>query len=41
MMEYGDLYVGDSSNMPEGTVVMVGPGGGGPGGAPDGGPGGQ
>lgn len=41
MMENGDLYVGDGSNMPEGTVVMGGPGGGGPGGAPDGGPGGQ
>lgn len=28
MMENGDLYVGDASNMPEGTVVMGGPGGG-------------
>lgn len=28
MMENGDLYVGDGSNMPEGTVVMGGPGGG-------------
>ena len=27
MMENGDLYVGDGSNMPEGTVVMGGPGG--------------
>ena len=35
MMENGDLYVGDGSNMPEGTVVMGGPGGG------PGGPGGQ
>ena len=35
MMENGDLYVGDASNMPEGTVVMGGPGGG------PGGPGGQ
>lgn len=26
MMENGDLYVGDGSNMPEGTVVMGGPG---------------
>ena len=25
MMENGDLYVGDGSNMPEGTVVMGGP----------------
>jgi len=35
MMENGDLYVGDGSNMPEGAVVMGGPGGG------PGGPGGQ
>ena len=35
MMENGDLYVGDASNMPEGTVVMGGPDGG------PGGPGGQ
>ena len=35
VMENGDLYVGDGSNMPEGAVVMGGPGGG------PGGPGGQ
>ena len=43
MMENGDIYVGDPSNMPEGTVVVGGgdaPAGG-PGGGPDGGPGGQ
>ena len=34
VMENGDLYVGDPSNMPEGTVVMGG------GDAPAGGPGG-
>lgn len=42
MMENGDIYVGDPSDMPEGTVVMGGgdaPAGG-PGGGP-GGPGGQ
>lgn len=37
-MENGDLYVGDPSNMPEGTVVMGG--GDAPAGGPDGGPGG-
>ena len=36
--ENGDLYVGDPSNMPEGTVVMGG--GDAPAGGPDGGPGG-
>ena len=46
MMENGDLYVGDGSNMPASVTVARtddagGPGGGGPGGAPDGGPGGQ
>lgn len=35
VMENGDLYVGDGSNMPEGAVVVGGPGGG------PGGPGGQ
>lgn len=43
VMENGDLYVGDPSNMPEGTVVMGGgdaPAGG-PGGGGPGGPGGQ
>ena len=35
VMENGDLYVGDGNNMPEGAVVMGGPGGG------PGGPGGQ
>ena len=43
MMENGDLYVGDPSNMPEGTVIMGGgdaPAGG-PGGGGPGGPGGQ
>ena len=35
-MENGDLYVGDPSNMPEGTVIM----GDGDGDAPAGGPGG-
>ena len=37
-MENGDLYVGDPSNMPEGSVVMGG--GDAPAGGPDGGPGG-
>ena len=37
-MENGDLYVGDPSNMPEGSVVMGG--GEAPTGGPDGGPGG-
>ena len=37
-MENGDLYVGDASNMPEGSVVMGG--GDAPAGGPDGGPGG-
>lgn len=37
-MENGDLYVGDPSNMPEGTVVMGG--GDAPAGGPGGGPGG-
>ena len=37
-MENGDLYVGDPSNMPKGTVVMGG--GDAPAGGPDGGPGG-
>ena len=46
MMENGDLYVGDGSNMPASVTIARtddagGPGGGGPGGAPDGGPGGQ
>ena len=46
MMENGDLYVGDGSNMPASVTVVRtddagGPGGGGPGSAPDGGPGGQ
>ena len=46
MMENGDLYVGDGSNMPASVTVVRtddagGPGGGGPGGVPDGGPGGQ
>ena len=42
VMENGDLYVGDPSNMPEGTVIMGGDDApaGGPGGGP-GGPGGQ
>ena len=43
MMENGDIYVGDGSDMPEGTVVMGGgdaPAGG-PGGGGPGGPGGQ
>ena len=39
VMENGDLYVGDPSNMPEGTVVMGG--GDAPAGGPGGGPGGQ
>ena len=37
-MENGDLYVGDPSNMPEGSVVMGGSDA--PAGGPDGGPGG-
>ena len=43
VMENGDLYVGDPSNMPEGTVIMGGgdaPAGG-PGDGGPGGPGGQ
>ena len=42
-MDNGDIYVGDPSDMPEGTVIVGGgdaPAGGGQGGGPGGGPGG-
>ena len=41
MMENGDLYVGDGSNMPASVTIARTEDAGGPGGAPDGGPGGQ